>query len=228
MAVNLERVVPFGRSLDEYRQMFALSPTELKSKKILGVGDGPASFNAEATKTSANITSIDPIYQFSGAEIQRRFDAVVDNIIAQIIDSPDDWVWSYHKSPQALKTSRIRTIKTFLADYELGKQTGRYQTQALPKLKFADGSFDLALCSHLLFLYSQQLDCNFHLKSIEEILRVSKEVRIFPLLNLKLETSPYVNSVISEFERRGFRVSIVPVSYELQKGGNKMMVVKHC
>nr|WP_216595523.1 SAM-dependent methyltransferase [Myxosarcina sp. GI1] len=226
--MNLDRIVPFGRSLDEYRQMFALTSQELASKKILGVGDGPASFNAEATQISACITSIDPIYQFSGAEIQRRFDAVVDNIITQVINSPNDWVWSYHKSPQALKTSRIRSLKTFLADYERGKRTGRYQVRALPKLEFSDLSFDLALCSHLLFLYSQQLDRTFHLESIRELLRVSREIRIFPLLTLNLELSPYLELVTLEFLDRGYDVAIEPVAYELQKGANSMLVLKHC
>lgn len=227
MAMNLEQIVPFGRSLDEYRQMFALSASELHSKRILGVGDGPASFNAEATQISADVTSIDPIYQFGSAEIKRRFDAVVDNIIAQIIDSPNDWVWSYHKSPQALKASRIRTIETFLTDYERGKQEGRYQIQTLPKLNFANGTFDLALCSHFLFLYSQQCDRAFHLKSIAEMLRVSREVRIFPLLTLKLERSPYLDFVVSEFKAKGYFIAIEPVSYQLQKGGDRMLVIKN-
>jgi hypothetical protein len=45
MAMKLEKVVPFGRSLDEYLKMFALSASDLQ-QRILGVGDGPASFNA--------------------------------------------------------------------------------------------------------------------------------------------------------------------------------------
>ena len=48
MAMKLEKVVPFGRSLDEYIKMFKLTVADL-GKRILGVGDGPASFNAEAT-----------------------------------------------------------------------------------------------------------------------------------------------------------------------------------
>lgn len=62
--MRLEKVVPFGRSFDEYIKMFNLSESNLK-RRILGVGDGPASFNAEATKLGVNVTSIDPIYQFS-------------------------------------------------------------------------------------------------------------------------------------------------------------------
>lgn len=223
--MKLDKVVPFGRSLDEYTKMFDLSSEDLQ-KGILGVGDGPASFNAEGTVKGYKITSIDPIYQFDGAEIKQRFDAVVDNIIEQIIATPNNWVWSYHKNPQELKVSRIKTLETFLQDYQLGKQENRYQAQELPNLDFAAQSYDLALCSHFLFLYSEQCDCDFHVAAIEEMLRVSQEVRIFPLLTLMQETSPYLDFVINKFSNLGYSASIVKVSYELQPGANKMLVIK--
>jgi hypothetical protein len=64
MAMVLEKVVPFGRSLDEYQKMFNLTVIDL-AKPILGVGDGPASLNAEGTKRGYAITSIDPIFNRS-------------------------------------------------------------------------------------------------------------------------------------------------------------------
>lgn len=45
-------------------------------------------------------------------------------------------------------------------------------------------SFDLAVCSHLLFLYSEHLSEDFHVESIKELCRVAGEARIFPLLEL--------------------------------------------
>ena len=225
MVMKLEQVVPFGRSLDEYQKMFDLSSADLQ-QGILGLGDGPASFNTEGTEMGVNITSIDPIYQFSGAEIKQRFDAVVDNIINQIIATPNNWVWKYHQNPQELKARRIETIKIFLQDYDQGKQEGRYQVQELPRLNFADGAFDLALCSHFLFLYSEQCDRDFHFASIKEILRVSQEVRIFPLLTLMQETSPYLDLIVNQFSNLEYSVAIQEVPYEFQPGGNKMLVIK--
>lgn len=224
MAMKLEKVVPFGRSLDEYLKMFALSASDLQ-QRILGVGDGPASFNAEGTQVGIKITSIDPVYQFSGAEIKQKFDAVVDNIINQVVATPDDWVWSYHQSPQALKDSRIATINLFLQDYATGKQEGRYVAAELPNLELQDHEYDLALCSHFLFLYSEQCDRNFHVESIKEMLRVSREVRIFPLLTLMLKPSPYLDFIVTEFSNMGYSVSMVEVPYEFQKGGSKMLVI---
>ena len=61
---------------------------------------------------------------------------------------------------------------------------GRYRNGELPTLPFADRSFDLALSSHFLFLYTEQFDESFHSSSIAEMGRVADEVRIFPLLAL--------------------------------------------
>ena len=224
MAMKLEKVVPFGRSSEEYTQMFNLVALDL-NKKILGVGDGPASFNAEATKMGAKVISIDPIYKFSAAEIKARFNQVIDNIINQVKASPKDWVWKYHKSPEDLRKNRIKAIEIFLQDYERGKEEARYQTQELPNLSFKKDSFDLALCSHFLFLYSEHYDYQFHYDSIAEMLRVSQQVRIFPLLTLMLKKSPYLDRIIKEFTALGYTTSIVKAEYELQKGGNEMLVI---
>jgi SAM-dependent methyltransferase len=225
MVMQLEKVVPFGRSLDEYRKMFNLSESDLR-KNILGVGDGPASFNAEATQIGAKIISIDPIYQFTSSEIRQRFDEVVDNIIAQVKATLNDWVWSYHQSPDELKKNRVRAIELFIQDFDRGKQKRRYQIGELPKLNFPDARFDLALCSHFLFLYSDFYDYQFHYDSIQEMLRVSKEIRIFPLLTLMLKRSPYLTQIIEDFKTIGYQVSIEKVQYELQKGGNEMLVIQ--
>ena len=225
MAMQLDSVVPFGRSRHEYINMFNLSAVDL-GRSILGVGDGPASFNAESTPLGNRITSIDPIYEFGGAEIKERFDAVLDDIIDQIRASPKDWVWSYHASPDTLRQSRIQAMQTFLQDYEGGKQVGRYQTGALPNLPFADQQFELALCSHFLFLYGDHYDEAFHQTSVREMLRVSHEVRIFPLLTLTLDFSTYVESIRQSCQEWGYEAAIEPVAYELQKGGNQMLVIR--
>lgn len=152
MAMQLDQVVPFGRSLDEYRRMFVLSEDDL-ARNIIGVGDGPASFNAEMHALGKHVVSIDPPYTRSADDIERRFHAVVDNIIEQVKTTPDDWVWTYHCSPEHLRENRINVLARFIADYEAGKKAGRYFVGELPNLDFMSDQFDLALCSHFLFLY---------------------------------------------------------------------------
>ncbi|MBC8009641.1 MAG: class I SAM-dependent methyltransferase, partial [Burkholderiales bacterium] len=79
---------------------------------------------------------------------------------------------------------RGAAAECFLADYESGFLHGRYVGAALPRLPFADGSFDLTLCAHLLFLHSGLFDYAFHLAACRELVRVTRpggEVRLHPL-----------------------------------------------
>jgi hypothetical protein len=221
----LDRVVPFGRSKTEYELMFALTESD-RLKSIIGIGDGPASFNAEMTAAGYQVTSIDPIYQFTGSEIKSRFDACVDTIIEQVRNTPNNWVWSYHKSPEDLRANREKAIAIFLEDYDRGKIEGRYLNAELPKLDFLDKQFQLALCSHFLFLYSEHLSFEFHLESIRELCRIAEEVRIFPLLNLAQARSPYIDEVCSILVKEGISSEIIQVDYELQKGGNQAIIFR--
>ena len=225
MAMQLDQVVPFGRSLDEYRQMFALSEDDL-ARNIIGVGDGPASFNAEMHALGKRVVSIDPLFRFSADAIEWRFYAVVDNIIEQVKATPDDWVWTYHRSPEHLRQTRINVLARFITDYEAGKTTGRYVVGELPHLDVPDNQFDLAVCSHFLFLYSDHFSYEFHRMAILEMLRVASEVRVFPLMTLLLKPSPYVVPLMEELCSLGYTAQIHTVHYELQRGGNQLLSVK--
>ncbi len=152
MSIKLESVVPFGRSFDEYQKIFNLSDVDL-SKNILGVGDGPASFNAEMLQKGYAVTSLDPLYALSGKEIEQQFYRVVDDVIQQVKTTSDNWVWTYHKSPDNLRINRENALKIFLKDYDSGKPQRRYRIGELPELHgIEDQSYDLALCSHFLEL----------------------------------------------------------------------------
>lgn len=222
MAMKLKSVVPLGRSFDEYRLMFNLSKSDL-DKRIIGVGDGPASFNAEMNQMGKKVVSVDPIYFFTAKDIARKFDKVFDNVIDQVRNTPGDWTWTYHMSPDHLRQHRKDALDRFTNDFEQGKKEGRYVVGELPALQFQDNSFDIALCSHFLFLYSEHYDYNFHKAAVYEMLRVAGDVRIFPLLDLMLRRSPYIEPLTEELKADGYRVVIKKVPYEIQRGGNEMM-----
>ena len=222
MSVKLNQVVPWGRSLEEYRRMFNLAERELNFR-ILGVGDGPASFNCDMTALGHRVISIDPIYLFSKEQIAQRIEDTYDSLISQVKRNPENYVWDVFQDADDCGRSRLDSMRKFLADFDAGLAAGRYLPESLPSLSFADDQFDLALCSHLLFLYSEQLSSDFHRASIQEICRVAKELRIFPLLALDCRESPYVEPIQSHFSRAGFAVEICPVPYEFQRGGNRMM-----
>jgi len=223
--MKLDEVVPWGRTLEEYQLMFDLSEADLNTK-ILGCGDGPASFNAEMTIKGYSVISIDPIYQFSATEIKQQVQNTYATIIAQVEQQRDRYIWHNFKNADQLGQARLAAMEKFLLDYNSGKDEGRYLAQSLPNLEFANDQFEMCLCSHLLFLYSEQRSLKFHLDSIYELLRISSEVRIFPILQLNGERSPYVDPVIQDLSRKGFNVQLQSVAYEFQKGGNQMLRVK--
>jgi len=204
MPFTLDNVVPWGRSFDEYVAMFALSDADL-DKTILGCGDGPANFNREMTRTRIRET--------------RR--AVID----QTRKNRHEFVWEHVRSVEELERLRLHAMDEFLEDYPSGLAEGRYVAGALPRLPFADRRFDLALCSHLLFLYSARLSAEFHLRSIRELCRVAREARIFPLLELGATKSRHLDAVASRLREEGYEVTIDRVPYEFQRGGDEQMRV---
>ena len=85
--------------------MFSLSPEDL-SRGVLDCGGGPASFTAELSASGIRAVSVDPIYAYSGLEIQARFEKVVEPMIAQVRATPEDWTWGYHRDPDDLCANR--------------------------------------------------------------------------------------------------------------------------
>lgn len=220
--MKLDEVKPWGRSLDEYRRMFHLSEADLRAD-ILGCGDGPASFNSEMTTLGYRVVSVDPLYAFSREEIEGRVRETYDLIVSQTEANVDRYVWTYFKDTAELGQARLEAMRKFLEDFDAGLAQYRYLPQALPSLNFTDKQFQLSLCSHLLFLYSEQLSLDFHIRSVAELLRVSNEVRVFPLVDLMCRPSPHVEPVRAHFTAQGFTVETCTVPYEFQKGGDKMM-----
>jgi len=224
MTIVYHDIKPWGRSFNEYVRMFSLTPADLK-RKILGCGDGPASFNAELTERGGNITSIDPVYSFSADRIRQRIGETYDYVIDQTRKNKEKFVWQEIGSVEELGRLRMSAMTKFLEDFPEGKMQKRYVAGELPSLPSGDREFDLALCSHMLFLYTDNLSLDFHLRSLAELCRVAKEVRIFPLLDVNGRRSPYVDPAIDFIRAEKRDVTEVKVAYEFQKGGNTMLKI---
>jgi hypothetical protein len=225
MTFTLSQVVPWGRSFEEYVAMFALTEAEL-GRPILGCGDGPASFNAVLTQRGGHIISVDPLYRFSQSDIRERIRQTYAEIIEQTRKNMHEFIWTSIKSVEELGRLRMAAMEGFLSDYPAGVTEKRYVDGELPHLPFPDKTFDRAICSHLLFLYSEQLSEDFHVESIKELCRVANEARIFPLLELGSRKSRHVEAVSTRLAAEGYSVAIRTVPYEFQRGGNQMMSVK--
>lgn len=225
MSFTLDKVVPWGRSYREYLDMFALTEHDL-GLRIVGCGDGPAAFNAQLSQKGGTIVSVDPIYIYDVDRLRRRVAETYKTVIAQTRVNRDAFVWENISSVEELGRVRMTAMEAFLADFAIGKQEGRYIAGKLPFLPFKQGAFDLALSSHFLFLYSDHLSAEFHFHAIREMLRVAREVRVFPLLTLGGALSPYLSFVMEQLIADGFSLEIKPTPYEFQRGGNEMLVIR--
>ena len=125
MPFAIDRVVPWGRTFAEYRAMFDLSAADL-GRRILGCGDGPASFNAELTAQGGEVVSVDPLYAVPGAAIERRVSATFEVVMAEVHRNSTDFVWTHVPSVEELGRRRMAAMRRFLSDYPAGVAERRY------------------------------------------------------------------------------------------------------
>ena len=221
---ELQSVVPWGRTLDEYRQFFQLTDEDL-NKRIVGVGDGPASFNAEMHQIGNAVVSLDPVYAFSEEQLQNRINETRTEIMEQVRKNAGNFIWKTIKNPEELECIRMSAMAAFIKDFETGKMQQRYVFHEMPEqTAYSKDTFDLGLSSHFLVLYSK-LGVKFHIQSINEMLRLCKEVRIFPLVNLNAEKSEVLDDIIAYFSKN-YSVEMKQVAYEFQKNGNQLLSIK--
>jgi hypothetical protein len=224
VAFQYEEILLWGRSFEEYVRMFDLRSADL-DRRILGCGDGPASFNHEMTRRGHEVVSIDPIYSLSREQIAERIDASYRTVIEQTRREQHRFVWDTIRSVDELGKLRMDAMRAFLEDFEDGRREGRYVAGELPVLP-ERGRFGLALCSHLLFLYTEQLSLHFHCRSLEALLDVADEVRVFPILDANARPSAHLPGVRDSLRGAGYACEVMRVSYEFQRGGNEMLRVR--
>jgi hypothetical protein len=158
-------------------------------------------------------------------EISNRIADTYETVVTGAKASLDRYVWEEIGSPEHMGEARMAAMRRFMEDFPPGLEKGRYRADKLPSLGFGDGQFDLALSSHFLFTYSEQLSANSHLAAIEEMCQVADKVRVFPLLNYDGKPSRLLHPVVSELCARGYRTETQLVSFEFQKGRNRLVSV---
>ncbi|WP_368489567.1 hypothetical protein [Clostridium sp. BJN0013] len=223
--LDLKNIVLIGRTFNEYYRMFDIHNIS-KSERILDVASGVSSFCAEARTLGYDVTASDRIYCFSAKKIKEKCAKDLEITMTKMEEIKDLYKWEYFKDIKHLKGHRKKAYKTFIQDF---KQNSRveYVTTEYPKSHFKDKQFNIALVSHFLFMYDEHLGYKFHKKVIEELVRItSKEIRVFPIVNLKCEKSLFVNRLIEDKCFSKYEIETVKVNYEFVKGGNEMLVIK--
>ena len=223
MALQLRDYLITGRTFEEYMAFFDLDFKTLRGKKVLDCPSGVSSFVANARALDIDAHGCDIIYNYDTASIIKRAEDSIE-LIYQDVAWMANHNFDFYGSITKHRAHRENALEGFCKHFN----DTHYTFQTLPKLSYGDKEFDLLLSSHLLFVYDERLNLEFHLQSIHEMLRVTKEIRIFPLIDFKNSRqhhndnfSPFVNTVLKTFNAK-----IVPVAFEFQPRGNAMMVIK--
>lgn len=215
----LDKVVLLGRTLDEYRRYFALDLDHLRGQSILDVAAGVSSFCAEARAFNLNVTAFDAIYELPAEQIESRCEVDLGHVLDAVRDLKT-YRWDFYKSPENLRLFRERAYRTFLADY---RQEGKkhYVPGRLPQLPFEDGQFDLTLVSYLLFVYEDQLDYEFHKRSLLEIMRVTRgEARLYPIVSFEAMRCTYLDRLKKDSELQHLGFEEVQTDFEFLVNSN--------
>lgn len=228
---ELERVAFYGRTMSEYLIMFGLDDvTSLKKyNAILDCPSGASSFVAEAAKYGINAVGCDPLFDKHLRILHEQGDKDIEYVVQRVSQKPDLYNWEFYSSVDKLKELRKLALRHFISDYADGVREKRYIKGMLPRLPFGDKAFDLVLSGHFIFTYSYRFDFSFILSSLVELVRVScREVRIYPIQKSSLQPYEHMTKLLDILKRK-HRIDhkIVTVSFEFQKGSNKMLRLSH-
>ena len=213
-----------SRSFEEYEAFFALTAPDLAGA-VLDCSAGASGFAAAVNARGGRVTAVDPAYD-QGVE---RLSAAAGAAAAQgreiLAQHEDHYVWSWYGTLERHDEIRRAALTEFLADLRAHPHT--YVPGSLPQLPFADDTFDLALCSHLLFTWSDVFDEAWHEAALLDLLRVAREVRVFPLVvKGSGDPVPFLGALLDRLRGRGHDIEVAGVPYEFQRGADQMLIVR--
>nr|WP_232229102.1 class I SAM-dependent methyltransferase [Paenibacillus zanthoxyli] len=202
--------------------MFGLSEEELKGRTVLDCPGGACAFTARANALGAQAVSADIAYYYPPLPLEEKGLEDIRHTMNQLEKAQAGFKWDYFLSVEELRAHRSRALEECIAD--LKRHPDRYVPAVLPELPFEDERFDLTLSAHFLFMYGDRLDYDFHLKSLRELLRVTRrELRIYPLVDLSGNRYGQMDDLLAQIAEDGCTAEEVQVPYEFQKGTGRML-----
>ncbi|WP_088102898.1 SAM-dependent methyltransferase [Halalkalibacter urbisdiaboli] len=223
--LDLERIVFIGRTFEEYLDMFSLSKEKLQGKKILDCPAGACSFTAVGNELGLDVTACDIAYYHSGEDLKNKGLQDIEHAMEHMEKAKNNYKWDYFNNVEGLRKHRLKALQDCTND--MRESSERYIPVTLPSLPFKNAEFDILLSAHFLFMYADRLDYQFHIETLNELLRVTKEeVRIFPLVDLEGKRYEHLDKMISYLADNGYTVEEVEVPYEFQTNANSILKIK--
>ena len=221
MTFSLDHVIFFGRTWTECLGMYALDEATLPGKRMLDCPGGPDALVAEGIARGLDIHAVDPQYAFEPEVLEERGRTEITESMKQWQEDPAQAL--DHKKAEEFTRLKLEALQSFIAAYRLHRD--RFINASLPNLPFEDDSFDLVVSGHFLFLYASidhgglmshgQIDLDFHLKAVRELVRVGREVRIFPTFSATgpARRQQYVEPVMKAIAADGLQVELIPSNW---------------
>jgi hypothetical protein len=225
--LRLDHIVTIGRRFFEYNSIFLLDEFDPFAEKVLDVGGGVSSFTYEAVERGFEVMSVDPIYAFDHYKLKRKCEEDIEYTIRNLEKTLHRLNWGKPiENFEHLRQTRRSCYMMFLDDFK--ENRWRYLDAQFPYTPFiVRDNFTISLVSHLLFIYDSHISYDTHVSIIKEILRVtSKEVRIYPLINLNFKTSEFVGRIMKDPVFAGVTFELRPTEYMFLSGADMMMVIK--
>jgi hypothetical protein len=221
VAMDLPRVVFFGRTGEEALQFFNLNLERCRGLRLLDCPGGPGSLSALVRKADVEILAVDPAYHLPEPELEqlcrRDIALTLGRIAASTATRPDFDLEGYQRGKQ-------EALELFLADRR--RHPLAYRSGALPELPLASASFDLVLSGHLLFSYApladgglhghDGFDLAWHRRALQELLRVCRgDLRIYPAhtISRPAQRHPYLEPLMETLPA-GWRWWLEPTPYD--------------
>jgi hypothetical protein len=223
--LDLEHIVFIGRTFEEYFDMFSLTEEELQGKRILDCPAGACSFTAIGNKLGLDITACDIAYYHPYEDLKNKGIEDIEHTMEHMQKAKNNYKWDYFKDVDGLRNHRLSALQDCSNDMKESNE--RYIPVTLPSLPFNNKEFDILLSAHFLFMYSDRLDYQFHIQTINEFLRVTKEeVRIFPLVDLEGKRYEHLDKIINHLTEYNCIVEEIKVPYEFQANANSMLKIR--
>lgn len=211
MSGGIGEVLVSARSFEEYVAMFDLVDSDPAGTVLDGPG-GAAGFTASAVARGVDATAVDPacaggpaalaaLAGHAAAEAQRAHEHLLRHV--------DGYVWMFFTDPADHLRARLAAVEVFAAG--VAAHPERYVTGTLP---------------HLLFTDADRFNEVWHLAALVELARVGRQVRVFPLVShVDGSRYPHLDRLRDALAERGIASYVRRVGYELQRGGDEVLVL---
>lgn len=233
---TFDHVLFFGRSYKTVLNMLLLTEDYLKGKRILDCPSGPDSFVAGAYERGIDVVGCDPLFGGSAEDVASTARRDILDAFKGTLEEP---VSSAGVSRTIARDEKLAATEAFSRDFDRGKAEGRYLEAALPNLPFSESEFDIAVCANFLFAYSparyggvlesDTFDLAFHIRSVRELMRVSREeVRLYPVLTIEKNQHlhPYAAQIIGQLAAEGITINLEDSVAEQDGIMHQVLIIK--